>query len=159
MNVLHLVVVFRILHYVWRTLEKAIASPSNSCIMHLHNASVTIYMQQAKLLFDELVVDGWLISLKDCNLYVFCGLRGEFKDLVTSLVTKAKLLSYVDLHNHLFTHEFLHKTSLQSMDGSSPLLSSPLLSQPPRLPIPSNHLTTSQHNSNFSHNRGRSRGN
>jgi hypothetical protein len=42
-------------------------------------------MQKAKALFDELVVVGWPVSLDDFNLYVFRGLRGEFKDLVTSL--------------------------------------------------------------------------
>ena len=41
----------------------------------------------------------------------FRGLRGEFKDLVTSLITKAEPLSYANLHSHLLTHEFLHKSS------------------------------------------------
>lgn len=72
-------------------------------------------MQKPKVLFDELVIVGQPVLLEDFNLYVFRGLQGEFKDLVTSLVTKAKPLSYADLHDHLLTHEFLHKTSLQSM--------------------------------------------
>jgi len=47
----------------WHTLEKALASLSNSHIMQLHgsfqalwqgDSSVSICMQQAKLLFDEL---------------------------------------------------------------------------------------------------------
>ena len=85
---------------------------------------------------------------------MFRGLCGKFKDLVTNLVTKAESLSYADLHSHLLTHEFLHKTSLQSMDTSSPLLpQSPLL-----LIMPSAHLAKSQHNPNFSCNRGHSRG-
>ena len=79
-------------HYVWRTLEKALASSSNSCIMQLHesfqdlwqgDALISMYMQQAKLLFNELVVVGRPISLEDFNLDVFHGLCGEFKDLVT----------------------------------------------------------------------------
>jgi hypothetical protein len=88
------------------------------------------------LLFDELIAAGRPISLEDFNLYVFCGLRGEFKDLVTNLVTKAELLSYADLNNHLLTHEFLHKTTLQSMDGSLPLLSQPPLLTMPLLILP-----------------------
>jgi hypothetical protein len=52
-------------------------------------------MQHAKSLFDELVAAGWPLSLEDFNLYIFYGLRGEFKDLVTSLVTKAEPLSYL----------------------------------------------------------------
>jgi len=42
-------------------------------------------MQQAKSLFDELAAAGRPMF----NLYVFRGLRGKFKDLVTSLITKA----------------------------------------------------------------------
>jgi len=41
---------------------------------------------------------------------MFRGFRGEFKDLVTSLITKTEPLSYTDLHSHLLTHEFLHKS-------------------------------------------------
>jgi len=69
------------------------------------DASITTYIQHAKSLFDELVVAGRPLSLEDFNLYIFRGLRGEFKDLVTSLVTKTKPLLYTDRHNHLLTHE------------------------------------------------------
>jgi len=132
-DVLHLVVDCSTSHCVWRTLEKVLASPSNSRIMQLHgsfqdlrqgDSSVSIYMQQAKSLFDELAVAGRPISLKDFNLYVFRGLRGEFKDLVTSLITKVEPLSYADLHSHLLTHEFLHKNSFHSMAAAPSLLSS-----------------------------------
>ena len=77
----------------WGTLERALASTSNSHIMQLHGSfqdlrqgdeSVTQFIQKAKALFDELAAAGWPISLEDFNLYVFRGLRGEFKDLVTS---------------------------------------------------------------------------
>jgi len=73
--------------------------------------SVTQFMQKVKALFDELATAGRPVSLEDFNLYVFRGLRGEFKDLVTNLITKAEPLSYADLHSHLLTHEFLHKSS------------------------------------------------
>jgi len=56
----------------------------------------------------------------------FRGLRGEFKDLVTSLITKAEPLSYADLHSHLLTHEFFHKSSAAI---HAPLL--PIPSTPP----------------------------
>jgi hypothetical protein len=108
-------------------------------------------MQLAKSLFDELVIVGRPMSLEDFNLYMFCGLHSEFKDLVTSLITKTEPLSYADLHNHLLTHEFLHKNSLHSMDANSSLLFSPPLLPTPQ---PSVHLAMSHHNSNFSHNRG-----
>jgi len=130
-DVLHLVVDCSTSHCVWRILEKTLASPSNSRIMQLHgsfqdfrqgDSSVTLYMQQPKLLFDKLAVVGHPMSFEDFNLYVFRGLRGEFKDLVMSLITKAELLFYADLHNHLLTHEFLHKNSFHSMAAAPSLL-------------------------------------
>jgi len=170
-DVLHLVVDCSTSHCVWCILEKALASPSNSRIMQLHgsfqdlrqgDSSVSLYMQQAKSLFDKLVVAGRPMSLEDFNLYVFRGLRGEFKDLVTSLITKAEPLSYADLHSHLLTHEFLHKNSFHSMVVTPSLLSSSSLpQQPPLLPTSqfSAHHAMSHHSPNFSRNRGRSRGN
>ena len=66
MDVLHLVVDCQTSHCVWHTLEQALTSPSKySRIMQLHgsfqdlrqgDASVAMYMQEAKSLFDELVV-------------------------------------------------------------------------------------------------------
>jgi hypothetical protein len=118
-------------------------------------------MQQAKSLFDELAAAGRPMFFEDFNLYVFCGLRGDFKDFVTSLITKAEWLSYANLHSHLLTHEFLHKNSFHSMDAAPSLLSSSLPQQPPLLPTPqpSTHLAMSHHNPNFSSNRGCSHGN
>jgi hypothetical protein len=113
-------------------------------------------MQQAKPLFEKFDAADRPISLEEFNLYVFHDFRSEFKDLITSLVTMTELLLYADLHNHLFTHEFLHKNSLNSIGVNSSLLSSPLLSQPPLLPTPSAYLATSYHNPNFSRNRVRS---
>jgi len=99
-------------------------------------------MQHAKSLFDELAAVGRPLSLEDFNLYIFHGLHGEFKDLVTSLMTKAEPLSYADLHNHLLTHEFLHTSFLPSLVANPPLLPIPSL-------LPSTHLVQQQHNSNF----------
>jgi len=116
MEVLHLVVGCQSSCSAWGTLERALASTSNSCIMQLYGSlqdlrqgdeSVTQFMQKTKALFDELVAAGRPVSLEDFNLYVFRGLRGEFKDLVT----KAEPLSYANLHSHLLTHKFLHKSS------------------------------------------------
>ena len=101
MDVLHLVVDCQTSHCVWCTLDQALISPSNSRNMQLHgsfqdlwqgDASVAMYMQQAKLLFDELAAVGRPISLEDFNLYAFRGLHGKFKDLVTNLNVPTLLL-------------------------------------------------------------------
>jgi len=65
-------------------------------------------------------------------------------------VTKAEPLSYADLHSHLLTHEFLHKSSLPSLAANPPLLPTPSS-------LPSPHLAQQQTSSNFGRNRGRSR--
>jgi hypothetical protein len=117
MEVLHLVVDCPTSCSVWHTLEQALASTSNSHIMQLHDSlqdlrqgddSVTQFLQKAKTLFDELAATGRPISLTNFNLYVFRGLREEFKDLVISLVKRADPLPYADLLSHLLTHKFIH---------------------------------------------------
>jgi hypothetical protein len=111
MEVLHLVVGCQSSCSAWHTLEQALASTSNSRIMQgslqdlrQGDESVTQFMQKAKALFNELAADGQPVSLEDFNLYMFRGLRGEFKYLVTSLITKVEPLSYVDLHSHASPH-------------------------------------------------------
>jgi hypothetical protein len=101
-------------------------------------------MKKVKALVDELAAAGRPVSFKDFNLYVFRGLRGEFKELVTSLFTKAKPLSYANLYNHLLTHEFLHKSSAAI---HAPLL--PISSTPPFALV-----AQCQTFSNFGHSRG-----
>jgi len=56
-----------------------------------------------------LVAAGWLVSLEDFTLYMFRGLQGEFKDLVTSLVTKAKTPNMNSPHqNEQFDTNIVH---------------------------------------------------
>jgi len=102
---------------------------------------------------DELATADRPILLADFNLYVLCELWGEFKDLVTSLSTRADPLSYTNLHNHLFIHEFLHKSSLQSIGVVVITHLLPSLVQPPSAPIAQWH-SPGLFNSNFNSNRG-----
>jgi hypothetical protein len=163
MEVLHLVVDCPTSCFVWHTLEQALASTSNSHIMQLHGSlqdlrqgddSVTQFLQKAKTLFDELAAAGRPISLTDFNLYVFHGLCGEFKDLVTSLVTRADPLPYADLLSHLLTHEFIHKSSHLSIGSAA--IHAPLLPTP-NIP-PSALLSHRQPSAQFGRNRDRSYG-
>ena len=93
-------------------------------------------------------------GLEKVTLYMFRGLRGQFKDLVTSLVTKAEPLSYADLHSHHLTHKFLHKTSLTSMGYVA--INAPLLPTP-NTP-PSTFVSQRQSSGNSGRNRGRCHG-
>ena len=136
-DVLHLVVDCPTSASVWSTLERSLASPSNSRIMQLHGClqdlrqgddTITTYLQKAEGLFDELAAAGRPISLTDFNLYVFRGLHNEFCDLVNSLSTKSDPLPYSELHSHLSTHEFLHRSSLHPLPMAAPLLRTPVQS-------------------------------
>jgi len=160
MDVLYLVVDCQTSSFVWCKLEQALASPFNSRIMQLlgsfqdlwqDDESGTQFIQKAKALFDELVIVGRPVSLKDFNLYVFRGLWGEFKDLVTSLMTRPESFSYVDLHSHLLTHEFIHKTSLQSIGSAA--ITAPLLPTPPLALV-----AQRQPSENWQRNKGRFQG-
>jgi hypothetical protein len=56
-----------------------------------------------------LVAVGWLVSLEDFTLYMFCGLLGEYKDLVMILVTKAKTPNMNSPHqNKQFDTNIVH---------------------------------------------------
>ena len=88
---------------------------------------VTIYMQHTKSLFDEVAAADRTLSLEDFNLYIFCDLYGEFKDLVASFVTKVEPLSYANLHSYLLTCEFLHKSSLPSLAANPLMMPTPSL--------------------------------
>ena len=106
------------------------------------------------MLFYELATAGQLISLEDFNVYVFHGFQEEFKDLVTSFVTKAEPLLYANLYSYLLTLEFIHKTSLQSM--RSIVINAPLLPTPITPPLAL--VAQYQPSRNFDRNMGRFHG-
>ncbi|KAH0748089.1 hypothetical protein KY290_027321 [Solanum tuberosum] len=80
---------------VWDDLAATFSSPSNTRILNLHmqlqnlkqdDLSVIQYLHKAKLLIDELAAAaGRPICLPDQNIYMFKGLRCEFKDIITTL--------------------------------------------------------------------------
>jgi len=55
------------------------------------------------MLFDEFVAASRPLSLKDFNLYIFRGLRGEFRDLVKNILLMAKkcLMGLFSIHHYL----------------------------------------------------------
>jgi hypothetical protein len=83
---------------------------------------------------------------------VFRELHGEFKDFVTSLSTKTNPLSYTDLHSYLLTHEFFHKSLLQSIESSVITLLLPTSAQPPLAFVAQGQFSSSHGQSFDSHN-------
>ncbi|KAK2972015.1 hypothetical protein RJ640_005035 [Escallonia rubra] len=99
---------------LWQVLEKSLNSPSNTRILGLHrnlneldqkDESVSVYLQRAKTISDELFAAGRPISIEDFNVYVFRGLKPDFKDLVTTLSVRTEPISFSELHSLLLGHE------------------------------------------------------
>ncbi|GAV63610.1 UBN2 domain-containing protein, partial [Cephalotus follicularis] len=143
-NVIPLVVGLYTSHAVWKTLETAFTSPSNTCVLHLHmqlqrpqesDESVSTFLQRLKAHADEISTAGRPIPLANFNIYVFKGLKSEFKDLVTTLSARSEPVIYYELLRLLLSHEFFNNESLTSLSISNPPNSSTMTS-------PSANLTT-----------------
>lgn len=79
---------------VWEAVEQSLASSSDSCALNLlgqlqglrqGDSSVAGYIGRAIITVEDLVLASWYVSLKEQNLYVFRGLRSEFRALTASL--------------------------------------------------------------------------
>ncbi|KAH0646624.1 hypothetical protein KY284_034508 [Solanum tuberosum] len=79
---------------------------------------VTQYLQKAKLISDELAAVGRPLCLADLNIYIFKGLRSDFKDLVTALSARPEPMTYSELHSLLLNHEFILGHTLSSLTVS-----------------------------------------
>lgn len=77
--------------------------------------TVTQFLQEAKLLSDELVAAGRTLSASDFNICVFKGLCPDIKDIVTTLSARSDPVSYSELHSLLLNHEFIHSSSMSSL--------------------------------------------
>ncbi|KAK2980515.1 hypothetical protein RJ640_022517 [Escallonia rubra] len=137
-EILPLVVGCNTSHDVWKVLASSLASPSNTRILGLHKSlhelnqkddTVSAYLQRAaKIISDELSAAGRPLSPEDFNIYVFRGLKPEFKDLVTTLSARSEPVTFSELHSLLLSHEFLNADHLDKLTLHPP---SPSLSLNP----------------------------
>ncbi|KAK2985196.1 hypothetical protein RJ640_010485 [Escallonia rubra] len=136
-EILPLVVGCNTKHDVWKVLASSLASPSNTRILGLHKSlhefnpkdeTVSAYLQSAKIISDELFAVGRPFSPEDFNIYVFRGLKPEFKDLVTTLSARFEPVTFSELHSLLLSHEFLNADHLDKLTLHHP---SPSLSLNP----------------------------
>ncbi|XP_019167818.1 PREDICTED: uncharacterized protein LOC109163524 [Ipomoea nil] len=83
---------------LWLTIEQSLASSSRSRALRLFgelqalrqgDSSIAYYIGRAQLLVDDLALAGRDVTLDDQNLYVFHGLRSEFRPLVATLARGA----------------------------------------------------------------------
>ncbi|KAK2991702.1 hypothetical protein RJ640_019494 [Escallonia rubra] len=151
---------------LWQVLERSLNSPSNTRILGLHrnlheldqkDESVSAYLQRAKSISDELSAAGRPISIEDFNVYVFRGLKSDFKDLVTTLSARTEPVSFSELHSLLLSHEFLHSENLTKLQLNSSSTSSIPDTQPSaHLSHRNSHPNSTFHSSNtrFNHRQG-----
>ncbi|OIS96628.1 hypothetical protein A4A49_60633, partial [Nicotiana attenuata] len=66
----------------------------------------------------ELAAAGRSLNALDFNIYVFKGLRSDFKDIVTTSA-RPEPVSYFELHSLLLNHEFIHGSSMSSLSLAS----------------------------------------
>ncbi|GAV62430.1 UBN2 domain-containing protein, partial [Cephalotus follicularis] len=142
-SVIPIVVGLDISHEVWRALKFAFASPLNTRIFNLpmqmqksqaSDESVTRFLQRLKANADELVVAGRPVPLPDFNIYIFKGLKPEFKDLVTTFSSRSDPITYSELLGLLLSHEFLHGDSLNTINISSSVGTTPTTVHLPTCP-------------------------
>ncbi|KAK1391691.1 hypothetical protein POM88_010747 [Heracleum sosnowskyi] len=50
----------------------------------------------------------------DLKIYIYKGLRSEFKDIITTLSARPEAVSFVELHSLLLSHEFIHEKTINS---------------------------------------------
>jgi len=117
--VLHLVVDCSTSHCVWRTLEKMIASPSNSRIMQFRgsfqdlpqgDSSVSIYMQQAKRYLMNSVTTPIVRSVYPFNFHI----KGKwsiifflFTKISNEILTESPLYREVSSYRQFTLHTFI----------------------------------------------------
>ncbi|GAV69953.1 UBN2 domain-containing protein [Cephalotus follicularis] len=101
---------------VWATLTTTYASPSHTRILSLHLAfqnikhkpdeTITQFLHRAHI-HDELAATGRPLSSEDFNLYIFKGLREDFRVMIPTLIARPDSITYSKLHSLLLSHEFM----------------------------------------------------
>ncbi|XP_019157527.1 PREDICTED: eukaryotic translation initiation factor 3 subunit F-like [Ipomoea nil] len=100
---------------VWTAIERALGSTTRARILRLlgqlqnlrqGTESVADYLGRAQVIVEDLALGGRHVSLDDKNLYVFRGLRSEYRPLAATLTT-GEPVSLTELADFLVAHEFI----------------------------------------------------
>ncbi|XP_031097079.1 uncharacterized protein LOC116001334 [Ipomoea triloba] len=90
---------------LWDAIEQSLASASQSRQLHLlsqlhglrqGDSSTAEYLGRARLIVEDLALAGRKVTLEEQNLYVFRGLRPEFKDVTSSLAVRGHPVTLLD---------------------------------------------------------------
>lgn len=123
---MHLAVRHSTSRSVWDVIETAFGSStcarSLSLLSQLQSLrqgdmSIAEYLGRAKVVVEELALAGQPVSLDEQNLYVFRGLRPEFKAMVSSLATKGAPVTLDQLSDYLTAQSFICADDFAASDS------------------------------------------
>lgn len=95
---------------LWKAIENAFASSTRARTLGLLSQLQSLrqgdstpaeYLGCTKVLVEELAMAGQLVTLDAHNLYVFRGLRSDFRAMASSLVTTGTPVTIAQLSDHL----------------------------------------------------------
>lgn len=106
------------------------------------------YIGHARVVMEDLALAGLPISLDEMNLYIFCGLRPEYRSLTLFVAVSGQAVTLVESVDFLGAHDFIHG------DGASGSFPATFLVQRGGGSSVGGHGRQNRGDSNFS-NRGR----
>lgn len=114
---------------VWEAIETSLGSSTRaralglfSQLQGLRQGDMTTskYLGRAKVVIEDLALAGRPVSLDEQNLYIFRGLRSEYKAMVSSLTTKGTPIMISQLSDYLTTQQFIYANDF-AVEGSGPV--------------------------------------
>ncbi|XP_019189247.1 PREDICTED: uncharacterized protein LOC109183636 [Ipomoea nil] len=114
---------------LWQVIEQTLGSSTRSRALRLldelqglrqGDSSISDYLGRAQMLIDELALAGRHVELDDKNLYMFRGLRPEFRPLVAILARSAPV-PLPEVANFLFSQEWICSDDGAALDASTAL--------------------------------------
>ncbi|XP_019160064.1 PREDICTED: uncharacterized protein LOC109156680 [Ipomoea nil] len=103
-------------HALWKAIVQTLSSSSRARALNLlgqlqgldqGDSSVADYIGRAQVIVEELTLAGRVVSLDDQNLFVFRGLRPEFRALTASLAVRGQPVTLQELADFLGAQEFI----------------------------------------------------
>ncbi|XP_019179275.1 PREDICTED: uncharacterized protein LOC109174496 [Ipomoea nil] len=116
-EVMHLAVGRSTSKEVWESITSALGSSTRARCLSLlgqfhflrqGNSTATEYLGRAQLLVENLALAGRPISLDEQNLFVFRGLRPEFRAMAPSLTAAGVPVTIPQISDYLQAQEFIH---------------------------------------------------
>ncbi|XP_019172704.1 PREDICTED: uncharacterized protein LOC109168114 [Ipomoea nil] len=127
-EVLYLAVGRTTSHEVWSSITAALGSSTRARCLNLlaqfqslrqGDSTPAEYLGRAQLLVEDLALAGRPVSLDEQNLWVFRGLRPEFRSMASSLTASGTPVSIPQLSDYLQAQEFIWADEFSTAGASS----------------------------------------